>query len=94
MKKTYIAYYTVLAVLLFGAALHTVFVGSTHVSYGKRISTLESQKRQLAARVQHIEQQTAQYLSMTQLNQDAAVQGFVAIQNIVRVDTSTVVASR
>lgn len=94
MKKSYIAYYTVLALLTFGVALHTVFIGSTHVSYGKRISALETQKRQLADRVQRIEQQTAQYLSMTQLNQDASSQGFISIQNIVRVDTSTVVASR
>ncbi|MBW7956219.1 hypothetical protein H3C66_05875 [Patescibacteria group bacterium] len=94
MNRKYVAYYAFLSLLTFGIALHTVFIGSTHIDYGKRISSLENQKRQMAARVGRVEQQTAQFLSMTQLNQDAVAQGFVAIQNIVRVDTSTVVASR
>jgi len=94
MNRKYIAYYTFLALVVFGIALHTVFVGSRNVDYGKRISLLEAQKEQLAERAQQVEQQTSQYLSMTQLNQDAQVQGFVPIQSTVRVDTSTVVASR
>lgn len=94
MNNKYIIYYTFLAFAVFGVALHTVFIGSSHIDYGKRVSALQHQKEQMAARVQQIEQQTAQSLAMTQLNQDAQVQGFVPIQATVRVDTSTVVASR
>lgn len=94
MHKTYITYYTILALIVFGAALHTVFVGSNHIDYGKRVSALEHQKQQLTDRVKRIEQQTAQTLAMSQLDQDATAQGFVPIQSTVRVDTSTVVASR
>lgn len=94
MPRTYIIYYTILGLITFGVALQTVIVGSQHIDYGHRISMLEQQKRQLSNRTLEIEQQTAQFLSMSTLNQDAQQLGFVPIQRIVRVDTSTVVASR
>lgn len=94
MSKKILAYYTFLALAVFSVAAHTVFVGSRHIDYGKRVSALEHQKEQLAAQAQRIEQQTAQTLAMTQLNQDASAQGFVPIQSTVRVDINTVVASR
>jgi hypothetical protein len=94
MNNKYLAYYLFLALFTFGVALHTVFIGSNHVDYGKRVSHLEQQKQQLVAKAQHIEQHTSQSLSMATLNNDAEQLGFVPIQQIVRVDTSTVVASR
>jgi len=94
MNKKILAYYTFLALAVFSVAAHTVFIGSRHIDYGKRVSALEYQKAQMSAQVQRIEQQTAQTLAMTQLNQDAQTQGFVPIQNTVRVDINTVVASR
>ena len=94
MNTKILAYYAFLALAVFGVAMHTVFVGSSHIDYGKRISALEHQKEQMAAQVQRIEQQTSATLAMTQLNQDAQTQGFVPIQSTVRVDINTVVASR
>lgn len=94
MNKKILAYYTFLALAVFGVAVHTVFIGSRHIDYGKRVSALEHQKEQLTAQVQRIQQHTAQTLAMTQLNQDAQSQGFVPIQSTVRVDINTVVASR
>lgn len=94
MKKAYLTYYFFLALFTFGMAVQTVLIGSHHVDYGSRMASLEQQQRQLADRVHSIEQQTAQYLSMTQLSQEAVGQGFVSIQQVVRVDSSAVVASR
>lgn len=94
MNKKILTYYTFLALAVFSVAAHTVFVGSRHIDYGKRVSTLENQKAQLTAQVQRIEQHTSLSLSMTQLNQDAKLQGFIPIQSTVRVDINTVVASR
>lgn len=94
MSRNYIIYYSCLGILTFGVALYTVIVGSQHIDYGHRVSLLERQKKTLAAHALQIEQQTAQELSMSKLNTDAQTLGFVPIQRIVRVDTSTVVASR
>ncbi len=94
MNNKYFAYYLFLALCTFGVALHTVFIGSNNVDYGKRVSHLEQQKQQLVAKNQQIQQQTVQMLAMSQLNTDAQYLGFVPIQRIVRVDTATVVASR
>jgi len=94
MKKQYQLYYTFLALIVFGMALHTVFVGSRHVDYGRRVAVLQEQKRRLSAQLTQVDQLKAQAVAMTSLNDDARNQGFVPIHNIVRVDTSTVVASR
>jgi hypothetical protein len=94
MSRSYIIYYSCLGILTFGVALYTVVVGSQHIDYGQRVSLLEQQKKSLSARALQVEQQTAQELSMSKLNYDAQTLGFVPIQRIVRVDTSTVVASR
>jgi hypothetical protein len=90
----YAAYYLFLCLLTFGMAVYTVVVGSHHIDYGKRISLLEQQKRQLSFKSQQIDQQTSRLLSMSELNQQAQQLGFVPIHHIVRVDTTNVVASR
>ena len=93
-NKQYFFYYAFLGLLTFGVALNTVVVGSQHISYGEKVNVLQSRKRVLTAKSSLIEQQTAQQLSMTNLNTEAQQSGFIPVQHIVRIGNSTVVASR
>lgn len=93
--RLYTFYYLTLAILLAVSIVQTVYEGSLHITYGRKVANLEIQKKDLIARQAQLQNSLAQEVSLASINDFTRTQGFVAInQTVAFADQSNIVASR
>jgi len=95
MKKTLFTLYY--SVTIFAAALsvaYAVFIGSVHVTFGRQVAQLETEKQQLLKQRNELQHQLAEAHSLNQVKTFAEGNNYVAITRPVTLTTLSSIASR
>jgi hypothetical protein len=95
MKKTLITlYYSVTVFAVAASVAYAVFVGSVHVTFGRQVARLETEKQQLLKQRNELKHQLAEAHSLDQVKTYAQHNNYVAITRPVTLTTLSNIASR
>lgn len=95
MKKTLITfYYTVTLFAVAASVAHAVFVGSVHVTFGRQVAQLQTEKQSLLKERNQLQQQLAEAHSLSEVKTFATDNNFVRLSQPVNLTTLTSIASR
>ncbi len=93
--KLFSLYYTLLAIILAASVVQTVYEGSRHIAYGRKMATLETQKKALISQQAQLQNQLAQEVSLASVTNFTKNEGFIAVHQPVAItDQTNIVASR